>query len=351
MKSMKSYQNGDSHEYGAVPKIYTSATDDDDNDVVIESGSPFQTKRRLFVTGALGLWIALAGVVKIFNSNSPLTMDVLLPNGLHDVSADHLTPQWLDQIVDHFDEDKKNTFPQKYMTFEKFWKGPGHPIFLVLGGEDPLDSLISSNVYYYYGKHFGAATIGVEHRYFGDSYPVEEYTHEDLQRLMTPMQAVEDFAAAATFYRNKLGCSPDKSSKHYCPVITVAGSYPGFLSAMMRLSHPHVVDIAYATSAPLHLYSHQVDDRTYYDYVTMVADAAVPGCAAAVKKTTREFHDWAVATDDGLSLDEKAGQVKICPDGGIPKYIVESEDPVGLWWQEVNEIITAHFAEANMGTC
>jgi hypothetical protein len=208
-----------------------------------------------------------------------------------------------------------------------------------------MDSLITSFFYYYMPKKFGGAALGVEHRYFGDSYPVKDYTNEDLINLMTPEQAVEDFAKAAQFYRKKLGCSPDKSSKHYCPVITVAGSYPGFLSAMMRLMHPDIIDISYATSAPLYLYSHGVDPKTYYDYVTRIADAAVPGCAAAVKKTTKEFHDWAVTPD--ATLREKADDIKIC-DGGIPKYITES-DSLELFWTEVNEIITAHFAEANMG--
>jgi hypothetical protein len=165
---------------------------------------------------------------------------------------------------------------------------------------------------------------------------------------MTPEQAVEDFTAAAQWYRQKLGCSLDKSSIHYCPLITVAGSYPGFLSAMMRLIHPEVVDIAYATSAPLNLYGHSVDHRTYYDYVTMVADAAVPGCASAVKKAMTEFHDWAVDTTDGLTLDEKKSMIKICP-LGVPQYIYDDENPIEMLWTEVDEIITAHFAEANMG--
>lgn len=162
---------------------------------------------------------------------------------------------------------------------------------------------------------------------------------------MTPEQAVEDFAYAAQFYRKQLGCSPDKSSKDYCPLITVAGSYPGFLSAMMRLMHPDIVDIAYATSAPLHLYGHDVDDKNYYDYVTMIADAAVPGCAAATKMTMEEFHDW--ATSEDAPMEEKAKQIKIC-DGGIPQYIIDSGS-LELFWTEVNEIVTAHFAEANMG--
>ncbi|KAL3907000.1 MAG: hypothetical protein SGILL_009049 [Bacillariaceae sp.] len=303
---------------------------------------PPSRKRKLFIGASIALWVACVAFLKTSWSSAE---GKILPDGRHDMAADKLHALWMDQKVDHFDDSSDATFKQKYYSYEKYWKGPGHPIFFVLGGEDPMDNLITAFAYVTMAKKFGATTLGVEHRYFGDSSPVKDYTNEDLIKLMTPEQAVEDFAHAAEFYRKKMGCSPDKSSKHYCPIITVAGSYPGFLSAMLRLKYPEIVDIAYATSAPLNLYSHGIDPKTYYDYVTMVVDAAVPGCAAAVKQTTQEFHDWATAED--ASIAEKAKDIKICKKG-IPSYITES-DSLQLFWTEVNEIVTAHFAEANMG--
>jgi hypothetical protein len=339
---MTSYQKD-----GKARIEYTPVAISDDSSVVVVANQEpfsFHNKRKFLLGGALGLWVACVVLTKSLSSNSPF-MDVLLPDGRHDFSVDKFVPQWFDQKVNHFDDSNDETFQQKYFTYDKFWEGPGHPIVFVLGGEDPMDDLITPFAYYYMAKKFGAMAFGVEHRYFGDSFPVIDFTHQDLIELMTPEQAVEDFAYAAQFIRKKLGCSFDKKSKHYCPVITVAGSYPGFLSAMLRLVHPEVVDIAYATSAPLWLYSHGIDPKTYYDYVTMIADAAVPGCAAAVKETVVEFHDWAVAPD--ATMAEKAKEIKICEDG-IPKYITDS-DSLDLWWTEVNEIVTAHFAEANMG--
>mmetsp|Transcript_58686 Transcript_58686/g.143524 ORF Transcript_58686/g.143524 Transcript_58686/m.143524 type:complete len:569 (-) Transcript_58686:315-2021(-) len=348
--------------------VSTFADDDGNSDIIVvssstedgDSAATTNRRRKMYLAGGLGLLVVLVGAVKMYNSNSPssssspLTMkvvkggDVLLPDGKHDESADHLVGKFFDQKVDHFDPNNNDTFPNQYMSFEKFFKGPGHPIFFILGGEDPLTNLITPNVYYYMSEYFGAAALGVEHRYFGDSLPVKDFTNEDLKKLMTPEQAVEDFAYAIKWYREKLGCSPDRSSKDYCPLITVAGSYPGFLSAMMRLTHPEIVDISYATSAPLNLYSHGVDDKTYFDYVTEVADKAVPGCAAAVKTTMTEFHDWAVDTTDGLTLDQKKSMVQICP-LGVPQYIYDDKNPIEMWWTEVDEIISAQFAESNMG--
>ena len=49
-----------------------------------------------------------------------------------------------------------------------------------------------------------------------------------------------------------------------CPVLTFGGSYPGFLSAMMRIRYPAVVDFAYAASAPINFYAQHVDEYAYY---------------------------------------------------------------------------------------
>lgn len=55
---------------------------------------------------------------------------------------------------------------------------------------------------------------------------------------------------------------------------TAGGSYPGWLSAMMRIRYPEVVDISYAASAPLGFYS-QVCARCV--------------CAAAARRRARRF--------------------------------------------------------------
>ena len=55
-----------------------------------------------------------------------------------------------------------------------------------------------------------------------------------------------------------------------CPVITIGGSYPGWLSAMMRLRYPAVVDAAYSASAPMKFYSHEVDQYEYYKVCALV---------------------------------------------------------------------------------
>lgn len=56
------------------------------------------------------------------------------------------------------------------------------------------------------------------------------------------------------------GCSGEGDTPR-CPIVTFGGSYPGWLSAMMRLRYPNVVDMAYAASAPMNYYAQAVADQ------------------------------------------------------------------------------------------
>ena len=111
----------------------------------------------------------------------------------------------------------------------------------------------------------------------------------------------------------------------------------------MRFEHPDVVDIAYAASAPLNLYSHHTDQFAYYEKIAATADEASPGCADAVRSNllaaqediTRSHHE------DIKSVAQRYG---ICPDS-VPKYIGQNKT---LFSQELMMIIATHFAEGNM---
>lgn len=178
-----------------------------------------------------------------------------------------------EQLVNHFNGDK-STWSNRYYKSTNYFKGPGHPIFMIVGGEGALDSgMLYPFITQHLAPHFGAAVIEIEHRFYGPYQPImgRDATTTELIELLTPQQAMADMVQLTRSFKNELNCAQyDRTSKKYCPVISVGGSYPGFLSAMFRLAYSNFVDISYASSAPLKLYDQTADQNVYYDIVSGV---------------------------------------------------------------------------------
>lgn len=247
-----------------------------------------------------------------------------------------------DQLVDHHHKRYSAKYSQRYYEKKDYFGGPGSPIFVIFGGEDPLEGLLYPFVYDHLAKDFQGYTASLEHRFYGESTPVEDPTHDELHALLSPNQAIWDAARFIQYKREELGCSLDRTSKDYCPAISVGGSYPGFLSSLMRFVHSDVVDISYASSAPFRLYSHHVHQGAYYEKVTTTADEASPGCADAVRTALLAAQEDIVNSLDEL-LQDVAVKYGVCR-GSVPKYIETSE----IFSQELMLIIATHFANGNM---
>jgi hypothetical protein len=139
------------------------------------------------------------------------------------------------QLVDHFSADPR-TYSQRYYVNASNFGGPGHPIICIMGGEGAIEP--TTGFFYPYvasvlAARLGALVIEPEHRFFGASVPVAPYDTANLS-LLTAQQALADAAAFIEAQREEFGCSGQDGTPR-CPVITVGGSYPGWLSAMMRL--------------------------------------------------------------------------------------------------------------------
>jgi lysosomal Pro-X carboxypeptidase len=167
---------------------------------------------------------------------------------------------------------------------------------------------------------FGAAVIEIEHRFYGPYRPImdREATIDELLVLLTPQQAMADMVRLTKHFKDELDCSQyTRQSENYCPVISVGGSYPGFLSAMFRLVYPDFVDISYASSAPLKLYDQSADQYSYYDIVTQAAERTSEGCAHAVRET---LEGASKAILKSPSMDEALKSLNMCVDE-VPDYI------------------------------
>lgn len=231
-----------------------------------------------------------------------------------------------DQKVDHDDPSDYRRWSQRYYTWGYEWWGPGNPIFVIIGGEgniEPSTGIVYPFIAGTLASKFGAFVLQPEHRFYGKSIPVEvDPAYDPREKLLTPAQALKDAMRLVRHYQRKLHCSLDRSSPAYCPVITVGGSYPGYLSAMARLLFPQVVDMAYSGSAPMKFYAQQLDSGAYYNHITKVAEKAMPGCANAVSQALNQVND--VILEQEVDFHDLATSLGFCA-GTIPSYIQSAQ--------------------------
>ena len=258
--------------YGSIeaPDVkIVNYSDDDDSSSAPWSRLPpcFPTRRRWLHPAFFGIGLVVI-IAAIVGHHAGTTTDTSSTVGGK--------PSWFHrQLLDQFDPTNNRTWSHPYFVSDAHFAGPGHPILVILGGEGPVTQILYPFVSERLAKAYGAYVLQTEHRFYGNSQPVGlNVSNHQLDLYLSPEQALADWIRLIQHVQVKLGCAVhDRMSTNYCPVITIGGSYPGFLSAMMRLNYPNVVDIAYASSAPLKLYEHDPSFNTdgYYDYVTKVS--------------------------------------------------------------------------------
>jgi Serine carboxypeptidase S28 len=300
--------------------------------------------------------------------------DFIRPSAAWFVAAGIPAPEFFfeNQLVDHFasrdqetDEDAmlvhaKHVWNQRYYFSDQFWKGPGYPIFIIIGGEGNVEP--STGFFYPFvardlARRFGAAVLQPEHRFYGKSQPItrdeidqahKNGTPDPRLQLLTCQQALADMVRLLQYVkRSRLhGCSDDRSNPmgHYCPVITVGGSYPGFLSAMARVVYPQVIDMAYAASAPMLFYAQKISSSNdYYDHISNVLDQVTPKCQDAVRGTLSQVIQHIRSSPEPWKNDTMMDRLGICP-STVPRYITS----MSAFVDELTMILGYTFANANM---
>jgi len=288
---------------------------------------------------------------------------------LLDQAFDSKALYYNEQKIDHFDKyeeellllPRQQTYSQRYYKRSKHFGGPGSPILLIMGGEAALElPMLYPFVNEGLASTFNAFVVSPEHRFYGVSQPVGNGYPSVLEMMdyLSPDQALEDAIQLIGFVRNELGCHVDKTHPDYCPVITFGGSYPGFLSGMLRFRYPEIIDGSYASSAPLELYSQEVKSSAYFDKITSVADEVSEGCSDAVRSNLYKVREelylefWDQSDNDNDDDDdnrnamlEAAKRVGFCPTS-FPSYIQDIEEFVS---ETIQYLVPAIFADFNMG--
>jgi Serine carboxypeptidase S28 len=261
------------------------------------------------------------------------------------------------QRVNHFDDDDLRRWDHQYFVYDVHWRGPGEgrPIIVKLGGESPA----YGHLYPYITKHMaaelGAYVVQTEHRFYGKSEPLGNHPSlYGLEKLFTPEQALADYHRIIRLVQHDLGCEfLDKTSPLYCPVIVVGGSYPGCLAAIFRMAFPDVVDIAYASSAPMILNAHKPgvpDPNALYEHISGVAERAWPGCAHGVQTTLKEVYERITVGSsantkhkDNQNYERVALELGVCL-SRIPKYMQSDK----IFAQELTQLVVNIHGDMSM---
>ncbi|CAJ0566690.1 unnamed protein product, partial [Mesorhabditis spiculigera] len=202
---------------------------------------------------------------------------------------------WFTQKLDHFDPRNMATWQQKYYQNSKYYQNQSL-IFLMIGGEGPEPVKWAGNPdvsYLKWAAKYGAMVFDLEHRFFGDSWPIKSMEYDALT-LCTTQQALADIANFITAMNRKFGFSNPRW-------VTFGGSYPGSLSAFFRAKYPDHTVGAIASSAPVNL---KLD---FYEYAMVVEDDVTitdPTCPGEIQKAFSQMQQMTLTVQGRNDLNK-----------------------------------------------
>jgi hypothetical protein len=183
--------------------------------------------------------------------------------------VDEFPEQFFEQPLDHF-SDTGFTFKQRYWVSTRHYKpGTGAPVFVLDGGETSGEDRIpflDTGIVDLLASATGGVGIVLEHRYYGTSIPVQNFSTDALRWLNNDQAAAD----SAHFMQNvKLaGVTEDITAPH-TPWIYYGGSYAGARAAHMRVLYPNVTFGAIASSGVTHA---ALSNWEYMEVIRLAAD-------------------------------------------------------------------------------
>ncbi len=184
------------------------------------------------------------------------------------LAAKSIQQQQFTQLLDH-NTPSLGTFSQRYYIDETFSKAKNDPIFFYICGEAECTKRALNGAIRHYAQKYHAKLVALEHRYYGESIPLNTFSTQDLNYLTTE-QALDDLAYFQRYLR--------KENKWTGKWIAFGGSYPGSLSAYYRLKFPYLVAGSLASSAPVRA------KEDFIEYDTHVTQVAGPQCATQIRQ-------------------------------------------------------------------
>ncbi|KAH6911475.1 serine carboxypeptidase S28-domain-containing protein [Coprinopsis sp. MPI-PUGE-AT-0042] len=183
--------------------------------------------------------------------------------------------EWFQQPLDHFDKSVNHTWHQRFWVNSRHYRPrSGAPVIVIDGGETSGEdrlSFLDTGIADILAKATGGIGVVLEHRYYGASVPVANFS-TDAMRWLNNAQSAAD---SANFMSNVQfdGIQEDITAPN-TPWIYYGGSYAGARAAHMKVLYPELVYGAIASSAVTHA------QLANWEYMTIIRDAADPTCSS-----------------------------------------------------------------------
>ncbi|KAL7285924.1 hypothetical protein ACG7TL_001038 [Trametes sanguinea] len=226
------------------------------------------------------------------------------------------------QPLDHF-VDTGFTFEQRYWLNDRHYKAGG-PVIVFEAGEGPGDErmpILDTGIVDILANATNGLGIVLEHRYYGESVPVQNFTTDSL-RWLNNEQAAAD---SANFIDNvTFPTIPGDLTAPGTAWIYYGGSYGGARAAHMRVLYPELVFGAISSSGVVHA---TLDDWRYFDIIRQYAPA---DCIAQVEKTVDEVDSLITSPNAATRNAIKAvfGVQNLTYD---PDFASLLSNPLGAW--------------------
>lgn len=203
--------------------------------------------------------------------------------------------------IDHFHNDtiyephSDGQFPLRYWFDSQYYREGGPVIILASGEADGEGRLtyLDHGIVAKLAEATGGIAVVLEHRYYGQSYPVPDLGAENMRFLSTE-QALADteyFARHVQFP----GLEDHNLTAPATPFIIYGGSYAGAFAAFARKIYPETFWGAIASSAVTQAI---VDYWEYYEAARLFA----PGpCAIITQKLTHIIDNILLGEDSGTA--------------------------------------------------
>ncbi|KJA23225.1 hypothetical protein HYPSUDRAFT_137830 [Hypholoma sublateritium FD-334 SS-4] len=233
--------------------------------------------------------------------------------------------QWFEQPLDHFDKNSEHTFHQRYWVSTRHYKPrKGAPVIVLDGGETSGTNrlpFLDTGIVEILTRATGGVGVILEHRYYGKSIPVSNFSTDSL-RFLNNDQAAAD---SANFMKNvKFDGVKEDLTAPGTPWIYYGGSYAGARAAHMKVLYPEIVWGAIASSAVTHAALEN------WEYMEIIREAADPKCSGHIVGSIGTIDDILLGGNKFLKTQLKKlfGLSELEHD---EDFVSVLESPLGSW--------------------